>query len=325
MATTLEDIAKAVGVSRTTVSKVLKNTPNAKISKETRNKILIIAKKLNYTPNILATALASGKTNLIGIFVPNLHDAYSMNAIQIASELVEKDGYNLIPYSTNGTIENSDFIMPADAYIGFNVNFVDNLPYNIVSTGCFYNPNYDYVAYNMEESSHSAFEHLIKIGCKNILFLSYKSAYNEEDIRIVTYKKIMEKHNLPVNFLIAESYSKNVIREAIKEYISKNKNIDAIFCMNDNIAIGCYRGLLDLKIKIPEDISIISCDGIDEVMFLETPISTIVHPVKETLEIAWKFLKNRMENHSCAKQNISLETKLVLRESTKQLQHNTIN
>jgi LacI family transcriptional regulator len=106
-------------------------------------------------------------------------------------------------------------------------------------------------------------------------------------------------------------------RELIQQYIGKHGCPEAIFCHSDDAALGIYRGLCDLKLRVPEDVALVGCDGIQDTEYLECPLTTLVQPVAAMCATAWRFLLQRMEQPTTKLQRANLKPKLVIRESSR--------
>jgi LacI family transcriptional regulator len=83
------------------------------------------------------------------------------------------------------------------------------------------------------------------------------------------------------------------------------------------VAIAIYRGLCDMKLRVPEDVALVGCDGIQDTEYLECPLTTLVQPVAESCGTAWQFLCQRLENPQLKRQHAVLQPKLVVRESSR--------
>jgi hypothetical protein len=112
-------------------------------------------------------------------------------------------------------------------------------------------------------------------------------------------------------------YQFNLPRVAIGSYVSENGLPEAIFCVNDEIAIGCYRGLADIGIEVPRDVLLIGFDGIVETEYQRCPITTVSAPLKQMCQLAWNFLEDRLREPGRDFQQVVLKPELVIRESTR--------
>jgi LacI family transcriptional regulator len=105
--------------------------------------------------------------------------------------------------------------------------------------------------------------------------------------------------------------------KSVRDYVGKNANVDGIFCHNDDMAFGAHRALYDLGRRIGPDVALVGCDGIEETEYLSPPLTTVVQPIDEMCELAWEFLRNRIENPTAPLQQRHLRPKLVIRASSR--------
>jgi LacI family transcriptional regulator len=116
--------------------------------------------------------------------------------------------------------------------------------------------------------------------------------------------------------ILAANESRPAAREALRERLRRGPPIDGLFCLNDDMAIGAYRALRDSQRRIPEDCRVVGCDGIMDVEFLDTPLSTVLQPVEQMCHVGWETLKRRMTTPDGPLQQVLLPTTLIVRESS---------
>jgi LacI family transcriptional regulator len=109
---------------------------------------------------------------------------------------------------------------------------------------------------------------------------------------------------------------RTIARQLIQDYIREHGCPEAIFCHSDDVALGIYRGLCDMKIRVPEDVALVGCDGIQDTEYLECPLTTLVQPVAAMCATAWQFLIQRMDHAATKTQKTKLKPKLVIRASS---------
>src|SRR5437868_4553948 len=102
----------------------------------------------------------------------------------------------------------------------------------------------------------------------------------------------------------------------IQDFVREHGHPEAIFCHSDDVALGIYRGLCDLNLRVPEDVALVGCDGIQDTQYLECPLTTLVQPVAEMCATAWQFLLQRLEKPKLKNQRAVLKPKLAIRESS---------
>lgn len=325
---TIRDIAKLLDLSHTTVSRVL-NERDAPISEATRRRVIEMAQRADYHPNRAARALATGRLHLVTLWSRYLSAPYQMKIVHQLIHQIKKDGYELV---VRGEEELPQRPLEWSNAMGFGADGViifdepefpstsspiygKNMP-PIVSMGAYYSVAFDYVGVDLYRGAVKAIQHLLEIGCQRIAFLSDSGTWQREEPRRSAYETVIRKAQRPLEFIVTPLESRSSARDGIVRYIQCEGCPDGIFCWNDEMAIGAYRGLCDLGIRIPDEAALIGCDGIEDTEYLEKPITTIMQPVDEMCALAWEFLKMRMENPSIGQQNRLLQPNLVIRQSS---------
>jgi DNA-binding LacI/PurR family transcriptional regulator len=107
-----------------------------------------------------------------------------------------------------------------------------------------------------------------------------------------------------------------IVRQSIQEYIRERGCPEAFFCHSDDVAIGIYRGLCDLGLKVPGNVALAGCDGIQDTEYLESPLTTLVQPVEAMCATAWEFLSQRLLRPGLERQQAVLLPTLAVRASS---------
>ena len=324
---TIKDIAEKANVSGWTVSQVLNGRTTVSIAEKTRHRVLQIAGEVGYRPNYAARALANNRTNLIAILM-RTHENYSpyygniqhhlqilarRNGYQCITEDVAIDEVDRVEFSKlmswpmDGAFA-CDVCGLVSAYTAINTN--ERLP--IVSVGALSIDSIDYVHLDLYSGALDAVRHLIDVGCRRISYVG-RLPY---DMRADAYAKVLQEHNRPEEYIACPEDSRFSGRSSMLEYVKANGTPDGIFCENDELAIGCYRALTELGIRIPEDVAIVGCDGIDDTAFQARQISTISVPIHDLCEKAWNFLENRITHPDLPQQQHVIIPKLIVRQSS---------
>lgn len=334
---TMSQIAEAAKVSQSTVSFVLNGRQRAggSISESTAQRVRQVAQELGYRPNRTARALATGKSNLIGLGMWNLERAHYASVTKCVQEELESSQKHLLISCLKSQRSEDDphllesiFPWPLDGVITLQADRVlerhwekfRSWPAPIVNMGRPLLPleNIDSVEVNLEIGVREAIEHLLKIGCRRIAFATPKKAIRKMEFRTRAYADALGQARIPTEYISLTNYdqSRKDARVEVQEYVQKHGCPDGILCFNDEVAIGCYRALRDLGIDIPQQVAIVGCDGIEEIEYLDCPITTIVQPVKEMCHIAWQLLQERSKNPDRPFQQKVLLPQLAMREST---------
>lgn len=327
---TIKDIAKRSNLSHTTVSRVLNRRADAFISEATRTRILELAREMGYQPNGYARALATGRTDTIALALDSVIHPLATATMNYLMVEVEKLGYDLIVTKVVQGAQGPDVAVtkwPVDGTVYFN-----NTPpiaggesgersRAVVSMGSGCVKTLDHVEVDLRSGAMEAMEHLVEIGCKRIAFLTMPHLEHEGDARRDAYEEVVGKagisseHILQPDHVVPRQQSIDA-RAAVLEYVRQHGCPDGLFARNDHMALGAYSALREAGYRIPEDVALIGCDGIEEIKYLDSPLTTIEQPIFEMCALGLKFLHQRIQNPSLPNQTAELRTHLVKRKST---------
>jgi DNA-binding LacI/PurR family transcriptional regulator len=331
MPSTISELAKSLKLSKGTVSMILSGKGDA-FAEETRRRVLTAAKDAGYRPNPIARALTTGRTGILSLWLwsGGLLDSYHARVSHEMHQVLVQQPYQLLispldrhvlefahgkalpPWAVDGIVAHE--ASPAvEALLGANVR--RRVP--MVSTGS-YNlvPGVDTVEIDLEHGAEEAVRHLLASGRDRVAYLVQQEAYTEGNRRFGAYARLMREAGRTPEVILAPDESRHTARAVIQAYGGEHGLPGAIFCHNDTLAIGAYRGLRDLGARVPDDVALVGCDGIEDAEYLEVPISTIVQPLDEMCALAFRYLEARMRDPEAPRQYTSLPTRLVIRESS---------
>src|SRR5579872_1907907 len=288
----MKDIAKDLGVSMITISKVLRNHPD--IGEETRQRVLARVKELDYRPNLAARSLVTGRTYLVGLVVPDLLHPFFAEIAKSLSDVLRESGYYLIISSSeeDPNLEEQeinhllarrlDTLIIASCRSNVDLFFrieKQQTPYVLIDRSL---PGLsaNFVGVDDESVGMLATRHLIDVGCKSIAHIRGPET-STGTRRMDGYKRALVQAGLKVsdNYIIAERKgdvgTKLRGAEAMGQLLSLNQRPDGVFCFNDPLAMGAMNYALDHGIRIPEDIAIIGCGNLHYDDSLRVPLSSI--------------------------------------------------
>lgn len=334
--TTITDIANELGVSPSTVSRSLNGHPA--ISDKTKKAVLRLARKKNYQPNLLALNLLQKRTNTIGVIVPEITGYFFSSVINGIQDLVQTEGINIIIGQSNESYKEEKRIV--QTFLSINVDgFLispslktkkfdhlkslvnNNIPLVIFDRDCEGLDNIDKVFVDEYSGALSAVEYLIKSGCKRIAHIAGKQTLSTARHRLQGYKDALEKNNVPFHdaYVVETSgFKPEHGIKATKKLLSLPEPPDAIFTINDGVAIGAMYIIKDLGIKIPEEISIIGFDDSPHSSYFKPSLSTVWQPTYEMGMLSARILLKRIKanNDISAVRIESLFPELVIRGSS---------
>jgi LacI family transcriptional regulator len=320
MPVTIRDIAREVNLSHTTVSRVLNRREAINIPEVTRERVLAVARELGYRPNLNARALVTGRTNLVALQLYRLDSPFAMEVARSFQALAWRDGYEVLVHEFDGSDTHLravvDGVLLLDRIPATDAASTLPDPTPQVALGAFHTDAFDSVAVDLELASREAMELFLASGRKRVAFLGRRDDIVERlDGRIAAYRSAMAAAQLPEERIDTPENTRAHGRTSLLAHADTHGFPDAIFCENDELAVGCYRALRERGLTVPGDVAVIGCDGIDEVGYLSPELTTIVQPTAELCQVAWTFLKNRMLDRTRERQHAVLPATLQRRES----------
>ncbi len=333
MAVRLKDIARDLGVSVVTVSKVLRG--NADIGEATRRRVLKRMKELNYQPNMVARGLASGRTYTVGLVVPDLVHPFFAEFSKSLGGVLRSSKRALILASSEEDPEVERQEIRALLSRGVDVLLIASCQANLRNfyelgdnrtPYILFDRNFPHLAAHFVGSDdvqvgEMATKHLIEIGRKRIAHIAGKNTSPAFD-RLQGYKNAMAEAGLtvPENYVVVrervEESGDAVGFQAMEELLKQEPRPDAVFCYNDLTAIGAIDATLHAGLRVPEDIAFIGCGNLRYANYLRVPLSSIDHGTAELGKIAGKLALELSAKPEREPTNVLVASTLVAREST---------
>ena len=333
---TIYDIARYLHVTPATVSYALNNV--SKVSEEMRKKVLDAAKEMGYSRDYNAVSLSTGKTHLMVLFLPfeDVSKAFLENPfygefIGLFEQQIKKKGYDLIVQPELGEKDLLPWLrgrgVDAIAIIGIYPKHyrkalnVFGKPVVLVDVFDEHASEYNNVIISDSEGCYSATKYLIENGHKNIAFVAgdiNNSIIDER--RYDGYKRALEDSNLPVkeeNLFISEVSFRGGMNIAHKLF--ERKDITAVVCAADTLAIGIINGYRNVGKNVPDDLSVVGFDDIQSAIMTYPALTTIRQDIKEKAQNAAKLLLDDLQNHEIGHRVVEINPELIIRDSTKSL------
>ncbi len=342
-----KDIAKLAGFSRSTVSRVVNKYPN--VSAKTKEKVNKIIEKYGYVPHGPARTLAGKHNKVIGVFIINVdHKNEKFNVFQntyfspftgAVIDCADKLGYNVLVSIID---KNSDFKKTKELFHnrtlsgGIFVGAYKNPPeiLDLVESGYklvimdqdpkYQNKvkgNYIIVNSNNLEGAYTATEHLVKYGHRNIAHICGDIKKLSGSERLKGYKRKMNETGLRIrkNYIVNGDFTEDSGYRCAKKLLTgKNKNnITGIFSSNDAMAIGAIKAINEMKLRTPDDISIIGYDDTEIASYILPSLTTIRSSILKMALVATRNLIDFIENGIKSSKFYIVPTELIERKSTK--------
>lgn len=336
-AVTIKDIARALGLSTSTVSRALRDS--YEISPETKKLVLEYAEKNNYHPNPIALSLKERRSRSIGVIVCEIANSFFSQTINGIESIAYNNGYNVIiaqsresadrellnlQYLTSRSVdglivsvstETKDFSFFSELnQRGMPIVFFDRIVDEIQTHK---------VIVDNFKGAYEATTHLIRSGYKQIATLSNAAVLSIARERLAGYQAALADNGLPVNEsmirycqhggMIVEE-----VEEAIEALFSLSPRPDAIMTSADKLTTNCFRILKAKGLKVPDDVGLIGFSNSDMTELLDPPLSVIRQPAFEMGEIATSLLLNLIESKRPVTdfETRILQTELLIRGSS---------
>ncbi|MBB5283735.1 LacI family transcriptional regulator [Rhabdobacter roseus] len=337
--TTIKDIARALNMSTSTVSRALRDS--YEINPATKKLILDYAEKMHYSPNPIALSLKESRSKSIGVIVPEIANNFFSQTINGIEAVAAEYGYHVVIFQSHESYEkeviNTQHLVSrrVDGLLvslsslttdtrhfeelverGLPVVFFDRIPKNIRT--------FKIIADNFL-GSYQATEHLLEMGCRKIAHVTSPSWLSITKERLGGYQQALEKFGVPFQ----ENYIKycehggmvtDEIETAVQQLLDLPAPPDAIFTASDRITTGCMSYLRRQKLRIPEDIALVGFTNIAVADLLDPPLTAVTQPAFEMGQLATELLLSLIQNpeQEITNEIQCLKTTLTVRASSVQ-------
>lgn len=334
-AVTIKDIAKALGLSTSTVSRALRDS--YEISPETKKLVLEYAEKIKYHPNPIALSLKERRSRTIGVIVAEIANSFFSQSIDGIESIAYNNGYNVIisqtresfdrelinlNYLTSRSIdglvvsvaaETRDFSIFQELWDrGMPIVFFDRIVPEI---------NTHKVVIDNYRGAFDATIHLIKNGFKKIAAITNNKVLSITKDRLAGFRAALAEHDLKDSYVKDCPHGGLILEEietALTELLKGKDRPDAILCLSDKITTGCLRVLKSRKYKVPQDIGLLGFSNSDLTELVDPALSIIKQPAFEMGKIATTQLLQLIESKRPVTEfeTTVLAPQLIIRESS---------
>ncbi len=330
---TINDLAKRLNISASTVSRALRDHPD--ISKKTKDRVRAIASKTNYQPNLIAQSLQNKRSNNIGVIVPEIRNTFFSTVISGIEDVAYEAGFTIMVCQSNDTFERETIntrALAANRVAGMLVSTSqETIDFshlkNVIRQGL---PIilFDRVVEELKVSkvivddfngAYQAVTHLIETGRKRIAHLTGSNALYVGRKRREGYEAALRDHGLPIRpeYIIAGGYHEEDGRRGAEQLMKLDEMPDGLFAINDPVALGAFLYLQYHRIKIPEQIGIVGFSDNPNASLVRPALTTVHQPAYEMGKTAATLLLEILSGKSPVQEKtVMLDTRLVIREST---------
>jgi DNA-binding LacI/PurR family transcriptional regulator len=330
---TIADVAKAAGVSVSTVSRILNHKPD--VSEATRTHVEQTIKQLGYTPYLPAQNLAAGKTRTIALLFPMEHTAFTqleLDFIVGAAAAAGEEDYFFTLVTTPVTEEILLRLYRgarADGVILMQIQMQDwrvellkalQLPFVMIGR-CADTTGLDLIDFDFEAASRIAFEYLIGLGHRRIGFLTRSRAMYEQGLGPAVrarrgYEQVQQRYGLPL-LLREVELNPEAMYQATVELLAEDPTITAMVTMNGLTASGIMRALRDQGRRVPDDLSVVAVATNRAAELFTPPLTNLRFPTNDVGYQATKILLRKLEGGPRAAEQVVLAPELIVRGSTR--------
>lgn len=278
--TTIKDVAKRAKVSVTSASYALNNTGT--IGEATRQRVLAAAEELNYHPNAFARILKNRKTRTLGVFITRFGGSFYEEILEGIHDAILKTDYELIVCPESRAKRKILTHRQVDGAIVFDSKVKSDILIKLASKRfpivvLDRSLEVDYLLpllVNNQQGTKEAFEHLYAQGARRMAFVSGAADSFDNTERKKAFLRAAEKHDLSVpcydgNFTEVSGY------EVAQTLIATKALPEAVFCANDQMAIGFIKAMKEHGLKAPDDVAIVGFDDIQIAQYMQPSLSTI--------------------------------------------------
>jgi LacI family transcriptional regulator len=324
----LKQLAAHLGLDPSTVSVVLNDVPGRSIPQATRDRIKAAAVEMNYQPSLLARSLRSRSTQTIGILVPELGDGYHTQVMSgIGDQLISAGYFYFIAHHRHQASLIEEYTRMFIGRRAQGIMAIDTLLDHPISIPVVAVAGHRHIAgvtnvvVDHARAAELTLTHLYSLGHRQIAFMRGQPFSSDSDERWKGLVAVAKKLGLEIKpelvvSLDRDMFSPELGYPVVQQLLSTRKPFTALVTFNDISAIGAIRALHDFNLRVPADVSVIGFDDIKAAAYTMPRLTTINQPLEEIGRIATQSLLNRIHGTAISRNVITVEPKLVVREST---------
>lgn len=327
---TIKDVAKKAGVSTSTVSRVVGNY--GYVSNSTKLKVEKVIEELDYKPNALARSMITKSTKTIGIVVTDITNPFFASVIRSIEDVLWESGYAILLANTDENVERERavvsaiierqvdglILVPSENKLKPHLEILNkrDIPVVLVDRMVEGLPA-DVVMVDNENGAYTAVNHLISMGHKKIGMIIDDLNISTNSERLLGYKKALHSAGLPFDASLIKSckFTSKSAFDLASQMLSQDDRPSGLFCANNFMTLGTLQAIVQAKVKVPEEISIV---GFDDIYWFSTgsqQVSTVAQPVKDLGVEAANRLVNRLRGDKSSALEIRLKTTFIDRGS----------
>ena len=322
METTIKDVAKYAGVGVGTVSRVINNEKS--VGEKTRKKVLDAMKALNYSRNNMAFRLRKNETRIIALLVPVINHPFFAKLAYYVEDEASRFGYSVLLVSSQQKVDKEAEIITkithrevdGAVFVTHYMHEEDELQKcPIVSIDRTFGKDIPYVTSDNYDATRSAVKYMIDRGAKRVGFIGSKPLVNSEVMeRERAYLDVMAEYNMPAR-IVNEVIQHGEEPVVVADFLEKYADVDGVFVSGYTLSQYFYEAATEQGKKIPDDLQIVSYDGIFKQWGISN-ITSVEQPIEEMARQVVRLLIKKIHNEETCQRTV-LKTKFVLGTTTK--------
>lgn len=326
---TIQDVARAAGVSTATVSRVL-STPDV-VAEATQAKVMAAVAELGYAPNVAAQSLRTTRTQKILVTVPDISNPFFSQVIRGVEEAATAAGYSVLLGDTRHEVEREEQYAQmlrrkeADGLIFLGHRLPDTLTEMVAAmghrtpivNGCEYSPALRVSSAHIdnERAAAEAMAHLYGLGHSRIGVITGPLASPISRDRLAGAADAAARHGHPVTAATGDFSIESGLAQALA-LLEASPRPTAIFCFSDEMAMGALEAFRRLGLNCPRDISLVGFDDIRYAPHLDPPLTTVSQPMDRIGHEVVRLLLDVLSGQADQVRHVTLPHRLILRGST---------
>ena len=332
---TIKDIAKALNLSTSTVSRALRGS--YEINAETKRLVMEYAEKVHYSPNPIALSLKENKSKAIGVIVPEIANHFFSQAINGIEAIAYSRGYHVVIFQSHESYEREvinikhiiarkvDGLLISLSGQTNDVSHLQEIQRKGLPLVLFDRVSDKIEAHKVTadnfDGAFKATEHLILSGRKRIAHITSPSLLSITQERLAGYRAALEKYQIQYDETLVKycGFGMEEAKKLVYEMI-ENQKPDAIFTTSDRLALDCFSAIKEKNILMPNDVAFIGFTNLKVAYLLDPSLSTVVQPAFEIGQAAAELLLDSIEKKQTNGEQfraIKIPTELVIRNSSK--------
>lgn len=324
--TTIKDVAKEAEVSVATVSRVLNQS--GYVNEDTKKKVQKAIEKLNYKPNAVARSLFKKKSKTIGLIVPDIKNPFFPEIARAVEDVLNAHEYTLILCNSDehGEKEQKYLEVLKQKYIDgviivtstLTLNDVKEMGIPVVALDRPINDDIPSICVNHYEGAKQAVQYLKSSGCKKIAHIRGPKNITSSNERYQGYlDEVKFETWFQKELIVPGNFDVYTTADVTRILLSKHPDIDGIFAGNDHMAVGVLKAAAGLGKSIPNDLSLISFDGIELGKLTIPELTTMAQPIYQLGSSAAKMLLDIIDGKTIENKHLRYEVSLVKGQSTR--------